>query len=173
MDGGPVAGLGDPTMAAALRSRTRLPVIAAPMFLISGPDLVIAACRAGIIGAFPATNARELSDLDGWCERITLEVSRSDAPWAMNLILHSTYQRTAAELERVARFQPPIVITALGSPRNALPVVHGYSGLVFADVVDLLQARKAVDPAPNVPSLMSRVRSPYAPAWGGLQRLLG
>jgi nitronate monooxygenase len=117
------------------------------MFLISGPELVIEACRAGIVGAFPTVNARTVDDLDAWMARITSALSTSDAaaPWAANLITHSTNQRLPQDLECVARYKPPIVITALGSPQPAIELVHSYGGLVIADVVNLALARKAVD----------------------------
>lgn len=132
----------------ALRSRMTLPVIVAPMFLISGPEMVIAACRAGVIGCFPAPNARELDTLDAWCARIaseTHDTTPNSAPWALNLIAHSSYARFDAEREIVKRHKPPLVITALGSPARVLDVVHGYGGLVFADVSRPVHARKAVE----------------------------
>jgi nitronate monooxygenase len=125
-----------------------LPVIVAPMFLISGPDMVIAACRAGVIGCFPAPNARELDTLDAWCARIARETggaATNCAPWALNLIAHSSYARFADELEIVKRHKPPLVITALGSPVRVLDTVHGYGGLVFADVSRPVHARKAIE----------------------------
>jgi nitronate monooxygenase len=128
----------------ALCGRLRLPVIAAPMFLISGPDLVIAACKAGIIGCFPAPNARDLPILDSWCARISAE-TKDAAPWAMNILAHSSYARFGAELATVARHRPPLLITALGSPARALNAVHDYGGLVFADVTTPTLARKAID----------------------------
>ncbi len=120
-----------------------LPAIAAPMFLVSGPDLVLACCRAGVIGAFPAPNARRIEDLDAWLQRITHELSPSAAPYALNLVVHSTYQRLAAELELVKRHRPPLVITALGSPKHVVETVHAYGGRVFADVANVTFARKA------------------------------
>ena len=128
---------------AALRARTRIPVIAAPMFLISGPALVKAACEAGIIGCFPAANARTIETLDAWCADIAAH-AQDRAPWAMNMITNSSYQRFDAELEVVGRHKPPLLITALGSPARTLATVHGYGGLVFADVTTPALARKAV-----------------------------
>lgn len=128
----------------------RLPVCVAPMFLVSGPELVLAACRAGVMGAFPTTNCRTVEELEQWMERITsgcAEAERSGipvGPWAANLITHSTNTRLADDLAMVARFKPPVVITALGSPVPVIEVVHGYGGLVVADVVTLGLARKAV-----------------------------
>ncbi len=130
----------------------RLPVVAAPMFLVSGPELVLAACRAGIVGAFPTPNARPIEVLDDWMRRITegLAAARAEAPgrllgpWAANLVTHSSNKRLPQDLALVARYRPPIVITALGSPKPAIEVVHGYGGVVIADVVNLTLAKKAV-----------------------------
>ncbi|WP_198969836.1 NAD(P)H-dependent flavin oxidoreductase [Xylophilus sp. ASV27] len=129
----------------------RLPVFAAPMFLISGPELVLAACKAGIVGAFPTPNARPIETLDAWMKQITegLAHARDEqpastiGPWCANLVTHSSNTRLAQDLELVARYRPPIVVTALGSPKPVIEVVHGYGGLVFADVVSLGLARKA------------------------------
>jgi nitronate monooxygenase len=129
----------------------RLPVFAAPMFLVSGPDLVVAACEAGIIGAFPTPNARPISVLDEWMENITsrlaaLRAAKPDAiigPWAANLVTHSSNERLPEDLKLIERYKPPIVITALGSPKPAMEVVKSYGGLVFADVINLTLAKKA------------------------------
>jgi nitronate monooxygenase len=129
----------------------RLPVFAAPMFLISGPELVLAACKAGIIGAFPTPNARPISELDAWMRRITegLAQARDEpgagtiGPWCANLVTHSSNTRLAEDLELVARYKPPVVVTALGSPKPAIAVVQAYGGQVFADVTSIALARKA------------------------------
>lgn len=114
------------------------------MFLISGPELVIESCRAGIIGAFPTNNARTVAELDAWMTNIVAATQARGAPWAANLITHSTNQRLQQDLELVAQHRPPVVITALGSPKPAIEVVHSYGGLVIADVVNIALARKAV-----------------------------
>jgi nitronate monooxygenase len=122
------------------------------MFLISGPDLVLAACRAGIVGAFPTPNARPIEVLDDWMKRITDGLARARdeqpahtiGPWCANLVTHSSNTRLAEDLALIARYQPPIVVTALGSPRPVIDVVHGYGGTVVADVINLTLARKAV-----------------------------
>jgi nitronate monooxygenase len=133
--------------ARTLKARLRLPVIVAPMFLISGPELVIAAGKAGIIGAFPAPNARTIEVLDDWLAQITgdLDAAGKAGMWAINMIVHSTYERFDAELELICRYRPQIVITALGSPARVRERVHGYGGRVFSDVITPAQARKAVD----------------------------
>lgn len=129
----------------------RVPVVAAPMFLISGPDLVVETCRAGAIGAFPTPNCRTPEQLDAWMTEITerLDAARAagenPAAWAVNLVTHRTNTRLAADLDVVARHRPPVVITALGSPKPAIEVVHGYGGIVIGDVVSIALARKAVD----------------------------
>lgn len=138
---------------AGLKASLALPVFAAPMFLISGPDLVVEACRAGIVGSFPASNCRTTEGLEAWLREITtrLEALRREhppvtvAPWAVNLVLHRTNPRFEADLDLVLRYRPPIVITALGSPRRVVEPVHAYGGLVFADVNSIGLARKAAD----------------------------
>lgn len=124
-----------------------LPVIAAPMFLISGPDLVIATGKAGLIGAFPAPNARSIEDLAQWLPRITSELAEAGRPgmWAINMIVHPTYDRFDAELDLICEYKPRLVITALGSPQRPLERIHAYGGAVFSDVITPDQARKAVD----------------------------
>lgn len=130
----------------------RVPVVAAPMFLVSGPDLVLAACRAGIVGAFPTPNARPIALLDDWMQHITEGLARARdeqpahtiGPWCANLVTHSSNTRLAEDLALIARYQPPVVVTALGSPRPVMEVVHGYGGTVVADVTNLALACKAV-----------------------------
>jgi nitronate monooxygenase len=132
---------------------TRLPVFAAPMFLITGPDLVVEACKAGIIGAFPVHNCRTVEELDRWMTEIRerLDTARAAdphgtvAPWAINLMTHSSNKELVHDLALVEKHRPPIVITALGSPKPAIETVHSYGGLVFADVISIRLARKAVD----------------------------
>jgi nitronate monooxygenase len=120
------------------------------MFLISGPEMVLAACRAGIVGAFPTPNARPIAQLGEWMQQITEGVAAARdelgavGPWCANLVTHSSNTRLAEDLELVARFKPPVVVTALGSPKPAIDVVHSYGGLVFADVTSIGLARKAV-----------------------------
>ncbi len=130
----------------------RLPVFAAPMFLISGPELVLAACKSGIVGAFPTPNARPIEQLEIWMRQITEGLAKacdtqahgSIGPWCANLVTHSSNTRLAEDLALVAKYKPPIVVTALGSPKPAIEVVHSYGGLVFADVTTIALAKKAV-----------------------------
>jgi len=121
----------------------RLPVFAAPMFLVSGPDLVIAACKAGIVGSFPTPNCRTVEQLDAWMTRIAAEVG--DAPWCANLVTHSTNARLPQDLALIAKHKPPFVVTALGSPKPAIETVHAYGGTVIADVTSPKLARKAIE----------------------------
>lgn len=127
----------------------RLPVIAAPMFLLSGPDLVIAAARAGIVGAFPTLNARTPAILREWLDRIVREIRSGDeatrGTWAANVIAHRTNPRLDADVDLLAAYEPPMVISALGSPRRLIDRVHGYGGIVVADVNSIRFARKAAD----------------------------
>jgi nitronate monooxygenase len=123
----------------------RLPVFAAPMFLVSGPEMVIAACKAGIGGAFPTPNCRTVENLDRWMGQITDALQPGDAPWIANMITHSTNARLAEDLRLVAEYKPPVVITALGSPKPVMETVKAYGGLVFADVVSMKLARKAAE----------------------------
>lgn len=126
-----------------------MPVIAAPMFLVSSIELVAEACRNGVIGSIPTVNARTPEILDEWLDELTarLDALRSDgakvAPWSLNLITHSTNERLKDDLELCVKYKPPLVITALGSPKPALEAVHSYGGLVFADVNTPEYARKA------------------------------
>lgn len=126
-----------------LTRNLRLPAVCAPMFLISGPALVINACRAGMIGAFPGPNCRTIEDLEAWMSEISGALGPDDAPWAFNMITHSSYPRFEAELELVKTYRPPLVITALGGPQRVVEAVHGYGGTVFADVNSVAFARKA------------------------------
>ena len=132
-------------LSAQLLRNLSLPAIGAPMFLISGPEMVIAQARAGMIGSFPTPNARTPEILDGWMRQIT-EALASDpraAAWAANLVVHPSNERLTADLESVLRYKPPLVITALGNPARVVDAVHSYGGLVFADVNSVGFARKA------------------------------
>ncbi|MET0267209.1 MAG: nitronate monooxygenase [Duganella sp.] len=125
----------------------RLPLLAAPMFLVSGPELAVACAKAGVIGSFPAPNARSVEILESWLRHVSTALAGATdaAPWALNMIVHSTYDRFARELELVMQYQPKVVTTALGSPKRVLEQVHSYGGVVMADVITPTLARKAVD----------------------------
>ncbi|MFC9357901.1 NAD(P)H-dependent flavin oxidoreductase [Rhodococcus sp. NPDC057014] len=126
-----------------ITSRLRLPVIAAPMLRVSGPELVVAAAKAGVIGAFPTANARSADELDQWLEAIDSAVDAADAPYAPNLIMRSP--RFAEDLDVILRHNVEIVITSVGSPAAALGPLHEKGVLVFADVATLRHARLAID----------------------------
>jgi nitronate monooxygenase len=135
------------TQAEALSRSLILPVIVAPMFLISSPALVIAAARAGLMGIYPTANSRTIADLAVHLEQIDAAV-RADGKvgqWGISLFVHPSYDRFDAELDLIAPYKPRLVITALGGPKRALERVHAFGGLVFSDVITLLHARKAVD----------------------------
>jgi nitronate monooxygenase len=129
----------------------KLPVIAAPMFLVSGTDLVKNCCLNGVIGSFPAPNARPIEVLDQWMGQLNEELeearakepNRKIAPWAMNMVVHSSYSRLQEELALIKKHKPQLVITSLGSPKQVVEIVHEYGGLVFSDVSDLKFAKKA------------------------------
>jgi nitronate monooxygenase len=132
-------------LARQLRRDLEVPVAVAPMFLVSGPRLVIESCRAGLMGSFPTQNARTLDDLVGWLDEIRVGLADMPAPrWAVSMIVHRSYDRFEAERELIAEHRPDVVITALGSPVRVLDAVHGYGGAVFADVMSVDHARKAV-----------------------------
>jgi nitronate monooxygenase len=128
----------------AFADRLKVPAIAAPMFLVSGPDLVVAACKAGMAAAFPAPNARSIDELEAWMARLNAEISPQDAPWVLNIVAHQSYGRLEAELDLIIRYKPALVITALGSPRRVVDAVHSYGGLILADVINVAFARKCV-----------------------------
>lgn len=139
------------TSTSAFLQQLRLPVVASPMFIASGIDLVVAQCKAGIVGAFPSLNARPAAELDRWIERITDALAQHDAahpehpaaPYAVNLILHQSNDRLAADLAACVRHRVPVVITSVGDPAKVVEAVHGYGGLVFHDVIHQRHARKA------------------------------
>ena len=136
-----------------LFDRLRLPVIGAPLFIVSGPDLVIAQCKAGIVGAFPALNARPQTLLDEWLHRITEELAAWDrdhpatpaAPFAVNQIVHRSNDRLQADMATCAKWKVPIVITSLGAIPELNDGVHGWGGITLHDVINDRFARKAVD----------------------------
>ncbi|QQV76223.1 nitronate monooxygenase [Sphingomonas aliaeris] len=133
--------------------RLRLPIIGSPLFIISGPDLVIAQCKAGIVGSFPALNARPQAQLDEWLHRITEELSawnrdnpdRPAAPFAVNQIVHKSNERLEADLATCAKWQVPIVITSLGAREDLNTTVHGWGGITLHDIIDDRFARKAIE----------------------------
>ncbi|MGF1475582.1 MAG: NAD(P)H-dependent flavin oxidoreductase [Geminicoccaceae bacterium] len=128
-----------------LEGRLRLPAVAAPMFLTSGSELVIAACRAGVLGAFPALNQRTTEGFEQWLLEIDAALSADDAPYAVNLIVHRTNPRVEADLERCIEHRVPVIITSLGAVPDLVEKVHGYGGIVFHDVISRRHAEKAIE----------------------------
>lgn len=137
----------------SLSARLRLPLIGAPMFIVSGPELVIAQCKAGIVGSFPALNARPQSQLDEWLSCITSELAEHaernpdaiTAPFAVNQIVHQSNDRLQQDIEVCVKHRVPIVITSLRPPADVVEAVHSYGGLVFHDVINVRHAEKAIE----------------------------
>ena len=137
----------------ALRGKLRLPVIGAPLFIISHPELVIAQCKAGIVGAFPALNARPVSQLDEWLHEITEALAAHDrahpespaAPFAVNQIVHKSNARLDEDMALAVKWKAPIVITSLGAREDVNVAVHSYGGLTMHDIINDRFAHKAVE----------------------------
>jgi nitronate monooxygenase len=126
------------------RGRLSLPVIGAPMFLVSQPELVIAQIRAGVVGCFPTLNARPLAQLEDWLAQIGAAAAPGAAPFGANLILHKSNPRLQDDLALVIKHKVPLVITSVGDPTPVVAQVHAYGGIVFHDVISLKHARKAM-----------------------------
>lgn len=136
-----------------LKRLLTIPVIGAPLFIVSGPDLVIEQCKAGIVGSFPALNARQSSVFEEWLQRITSELTafqkanpnKKVAPFAVNQIVHHTNQRLEEDVALCVKYKVPIIITSLNSPKAVVKSVHSYGGLVFHDVINVKHAKNALD----------------------------
>lgn len=141
------------TLPPILSQRLRLPVVASPLFIVSNPSLVIAQCKAGIVGSFPALNARPASALEEWLDTITGELQAHDrahperpaAPFAVNQIVHRSNDRLEHDMEVCVRYKVPIVITSLGARPEINDAVHSYGGIVLHDVINNEFARKAIE----------------------------
>lgn len=141
------------TMPSPLCDNLRLPVIGSPLFIISGPELVIAQCKAGVIGSFPALNARPQAQLDEWLHQITEELAEYNranpdapaAPYAVNQIVHKSNDRLEADLMTCAKWQVPMVITSLGAREDLNKAVHDWGGITMHDVINDRFARKAIE----------------------------
>ena len=133
--------------------KLRIPVIGSPLFIVSGPELVIAQCKAGIVGSFPALNARPQSELDEWLHRITEELAahnrdhpdRPAAPFAVNQIVHRSNDRIEADMATCAKWQVPLVISSLGAREEIFNAVRGWGGITMHDVINNRFARKAIE----------------------------
>ncbi|AQW31651.1 NAD(P)H-dependent flavin oxidoreductase (plasmid) [Ralstonia syzygii subsp. celebesensis] len=136
-----------------LQNRLSVPVVGSPLFIISNPDLVIAQCKAGVVGAFPALNARPAELLETWLQRITTELAEYDAqhpdtpsaPFAVNQIVHKSNDRLEHDLALCVKYKVPIVITSLGAREEVNHAVHSYGGIVLHDVINNTFAKKAID----------------------------
>jgi nitronate monooxygenase len=137
----------------ALNNTLRLPVVGAPLFIISNPDLVIAQCKAGVVGSFPALNARPEPVLEEWLQRITSELSAHDeanpdkpsAPFAVNQIVHGSNTRLKHDMDLCVKYEVPIVITSLGAKEWVNELVHSYGGIVLHDIINNRFAKKAIE----------------------------
>lgn len=137
----------------SLEGKLRIPLIGAPMFIVSGPELVIAQCKAGIIGGFPALNARPQSALSDWLKQIKESLAeyaeknpdQPVAPYAVNQIVHASNSRLLDDMATCVEHEVPIIITSLRPPAEVVAAVHAYGGLVFHDVISLRHARKAIE----------------------------
>jgi len=136
-----------------LRGRLAVPVIAAPLFIISNPDLVIAQCTAGVVGSFPSLNARPAEALEAWFKKITNALGEWDsahpgqkaAPYAVNQIVHRSNNRLMHDLELCVKYKAPIVITSLGARSDVYEAVHSYGGIVLHDIINNAFAKKAIE----------------------------
>lgn len=136
-----------------LKGRLRLPVIGAPLFIISNPDLVLAQCKAGIVGSFPALNARPVSQLDEWLDRITSELESHNranpdkpaAPFAVNQIVHRSNNRLEEDMALCAKYKVPVVITSLGAREDVNQAVQSWGGITLHDVINQRFAHKAIE----------------------------
>jgi nitronate monooxygenase len=141
------------SMPALFKGRLSIPVIGSPLFIVSGPDLVIAQCKAGIVGSFPALNARPVALLDEWLHRIKEELAAHDkahperpsAPFAVNQIVHKSNNRLGQDLALCEKHKVPMVITSLGAREELNQAVHGWGGITFHDVINQKFAHKAVE----------------------------
>ncbi|WP_447791892.1 NAD(P)H-dependent flavin oxidoreductase [Pseudomonas farris] len=137
----------------SLQGQLSVPVICAPLFIISNPDLVIAQCKAGLLGSFPALNARPAEELDVWLTTIETELAAARAadpsariaPYAVNQIVHDSNSRLRHDIDTCVRHRVPVMITSLKAPHEVVEAAHQYGGLVFHDVINARHARKAIE----------------------------
>lgn len=132
------------SLPSSLTGRLSLPAIAAPLFIISQPRLVLAQCRAGLVGSFPALNARPAEQLDAWLAELTSSLTERDAPFAVNQIVHKSNDRLEHDLGMCVKYRVPIVITSLGAREDVNAAVHSYGGIVLHDITNIAHAHKAI-----------------------------
>ncbi len=130
---------------AKLKARMKLPVIGSPLFIISNPELVIAQCKAGIIGSFPSLNARPLPQFEEWLQRLSTELGPDDAPYAVNLIVHKSTDRLMDDLALCVKYKVPVIITSLGAREDVNEAIHSYGGIVLHDIINNRFAKKAIE----------------------------
>ncbi len=128
-----------------LKGRLSIPAIASPLFIISNPDLVIAQCKAGVVGSFPSLNARPLPQFEEWLIRLNDELTEEDAPYAVNLIVHKSNDRLMEDLDLCVKYKVPIIITSLGAREDVNDAIHSYGGIVLHDVINDFFAKKAIE----------------------------
>lgn len=128
-----------------IKSKLELPVIVAPMFLISNPNMVIECCKNGVIGSFPALNQRDSNGFEAWLKQITDELNENDVPFAVNLIVNPVNKRLEEDLKLCIQYKVPIIITSLGINPDLIDAVHSYGGLVYHDITTIKHARKAAN----------------------------
>jgi nitronate monooxygenase len=133
------------SMPAQFKNRLSIPVIGSPLFIISGPELVMAQCRAGIIGSFPSLNARPIAQFEEWLQRLNTELTDKDAPYAVNLIVHKSNDRLMDDLALCVKYKVPMIITSLGAREDVNAAIHSYGGIVLHDVINDKFAKKAVE----------------------------
>jgi len=129
----------------SFKNKLTLPVVAAPMFLVSGTEIVVACCKAGIVGTFPALNQRSSEGLEKWLKIINENLTDKDAPYGVNLIVHKTNPRVQPDLDICVKFKVPLIITSLGAIADLVDKVHSYGGIVFHDVTTIRHAQKAAE----------------------------
>ncbi len=130
---------------APLSRNLRFPAVAAPMFLVSGPELVVATCKAGMIGTFPALNQRTSEGYAEWLSEIKAALGPDDAAYGVNLIVHNTNTRLMADIKITVEHKVPLVITSLGAVKDVVDAVHSYGGIVFHDIINARHAQKAME----------------------------
>jgi len=129
----------------ALQGRLRIPAVASPLFLVSGPDLVVETCRAGLVGSFPSFNQRTPEGYGLWLKEIRSRLDGTDTPWAVQFAIHRTNRRQADDMALTVEYQVPILITALGITREVTDAIHAYGGLVFHDAINMRHAKRALE----------------------------
>ena len=128
-----------------LQGRLRIPAIASPLFLISGPDMVVETCRAGMVGSFPSFNQRTSEGYGAWLKEIRSRLDGTATPWAAQFAIHRTNRRQADDMALTVQYEVPILITALGITREVTDAVHAYGGLVFHDAINMRHAKRALE----------------------------